>query len=350
MIKTILLLSGGLDSTLAGKILLEMGIAVEGLNFVSPFCRCTPVSAGCSSASRAAEQLGIPVKTISCVEDYLKVICNPRHGRGSGANACIDCRIFMFSKAREEMAASGASFVTTGEVLGERPMSQRKRAMEIIERESGLEGYVLRPLSAKLLTPTVPEKENLVDREKLLAIQGRRRLPQFALARELGIVDYLCPGGGCLLNDPEFAVRFKDYMEHEGEISVREANLLKLGRHFRLPSGAKVIVGRNEQENLSLERFLMPGDVIIEPYDTPGPSVLCRKPAEPDDISLALRFAASYTKFGEKVNFSVIVIDNNNQRRKTTLAENSMPLERERIAEWWIGAEQSRPFVGQQRY
>jgi len=196
MAKAILLLSGGLDSTLAGKLLLEMGIEVEAVNFTSPFCQCTPRSLGCSAAKRAAEQLGISVRVFACGADYLEVIKHPRFGRGSGMNPCLDCRIYMFSRARTYMAETGADFIATGEVLDERPMSQRRQAMEIIEYESGLSGFIVRPLCARLLPPSIPEQKGVVDRQKMKDFQGRRRRPQFDLASAFGLKDYLCPAGG----------------------------------------------------------------------------------------------------------------------------------------------------------
>ena len=192
--KAIALLSGGLDSTLAVKLVLDQGIQVEALNYVTPFCQCN--RKGRCEAARVADEFGIPCKTIAVTDEFFELIRHPKHGYGSGMNPCLDCRILMFSRARQRMEETGADFVFTGEVLGERPMSQRRDAMRIIERESGLEGRLLRPLSAKLLPPTHPEQEGLVDREKLLSISGRSRKPQMALAKELGIYDYPCPAGG----------------------------------------------------------------------------------------------------------------------------------------------------------
>ncbi|MFC1691878.1 hypothetical protein ACFL1R_00040 [Candidatus Latescibacterota bacterium] len=270
MAKAILLLSGGLDSTLVGKLLIDMGIEVEAINFISPFCRCTPKSLGCSAAQKTAKQLGIPVKVCAIGNDYLEIIKQPQFGRGKGMNPCLDCRIHFFSQAKEHMSASGADFIATGEVLGERPMSQRRCAMELIERKSGLMGLVLRPLSARLFPPTIPEKKHLVDRNRLLAIQGRCRKPQFELAEKLGIKEYLCPAGGCLLTDPEFSVRFKDLLVHDPGFNLNDANLLKQGRHFRLPSGSKAVVGRNERENNVVESLAQSEDILLVPKDMPG--------------------------------------------------------------------------------
>jgi tRNA U34 2-thiouridine synthase MnmA/TrmU len=331
--KAVLLLSGGLDSTLAGKLLLEMGIEVEAVNFVSHFCQCTPRTLGCSAAKRSAEQLGIDVHVSFCGEDYLEVVKHPRFGRGSGMNPCLDCRVYMFSRARARMEEIGADFVATGEVLGERPMSQRRWAMEIIERESGLEGLIVRPLSGQLMRPTMPECDGTVDRERLMAIKGRCRKPQMELADELGIKDYLCPAGGCLLTDREFAARLRDLLEHEPDCGMDDARLLRFGRHFRLPSGVKVVVGRNETENDHIERAARAGDVLLLPVSVPGPSVLCRDPACDADVMTAAAFLATYTKGGTELDVEV----GNGQKDKRVLS-GVLPLDRAVAAQLRVGA------------
>ncbi len=301
MAKALLMLSGGLDSTLAGKMLLELGLEVEAINFTSPFCRCTPKSLGCSAAKRAADQLGISVRLVACGEDYLEVIKHPKHGRGSGVNPCLDCRIYKLVLARKYMAECGADFIATGEVLGQRPMSQHRQALDLIEREAGLAGRLLRPLCARLLPPSLPERQGLVDRERLRAIQGRSRQAQFALAEELGMHDYLCPAGGCLLTEREFAARFRDLLEHEPDFAMSDARLLSVGRHFRLPSGAKVVVARNEHECRVVESAVRASDVLLTPADVPGPSVLCRKARGEDDVAAAAGLLAAYTKGEEPI-------------------------------------------------
>jgi tRNA U34 2-thiouridine synthase MnmA/TrmU len=337
MAKAILLLSGGLDSTLAGKLLLELGIEVEAISFVSPFCQCTPRSLGCPAAQRSAEQLGIPVRVFGCGMDYLEQMKHPRFARGRGMNACLDCRIFMFTRARERLAERGADFVATGEVLGERPMSQRRDAMAIIERESGLRGLIVRPLCARLLPPSLPEERGLVDREKLRSIQGRSRRPQFALAEELGIEDYLCPAGGCLLTVREFAARFRDLLEHEPEFGLADARLLKVGRHFRLPRGAKLIVARDEAECGALEQAARPGDAIVEPKDTTGPSALCRGTEDGEAVATAARLVATYTKGGTTLGVEV-----RRAGREPERISDVSPLSRDVADLWRVGA-RSRP-------
>jgi len=291
--KAIALLSGGLDSTLAVRLILDQGIEVEALNFVTPFCTCNR-RGGCE-ARHVAEVLDIPWKTVAFTGEIFQAIKEPRHGYGSGMNPCLDCRILMFSRARERMEEIGAAFVFTGEVLGQRPMSQHRRAMRIIDRESGLDGRVLRPLSARLLEPTVPEREGLVDREKLLAIQGRSRKPQMTLAEKYGIADYPCPAGGCLLTDPGFARRMRDLVRFCPDFDLNDVNLLKVGRHFRLSPSAKVVVGRNEDENRRLQVLARGADFRFEVEGCGSPVTLLRGGAGEREIHLAAAMTARYS-------------------------------------------------------
>jgi tRNA U34 2-thiouridine synthase MnmA/TrmU len=297
-VKAIGLLSGGLDSTLAVKLLIDQGIEVTAFNMITPFCTCT--RKGCKhEAGKVAKQFGVPVKIIAVGEEYIEMIKHPKHGYGSNMNPCIDCRIFLFKKVKEYMDEIGARFIFTGEVLGQRPMSQHKRAMNLIEKETGLQGLILRPLSAKLLPPTIPEEEQWVDREKLLDIQGRRRLPQMELAKKIGVKDYPCPGGGCRLTDPQFAKRIKEALDF-GEDSIRDIQFLKYGRHVRLPSGAKVIVGRNEEENKVLLQYMNPEDISLEVIGTGSPITILKKHKDDDDLRQAAKLCIRYSDTTEK--------------------------------------------------
>ena len=246
--KAVGLLSGGLDSMLAIRLMLDQGIEMSAFNVVTMFCCCTPRGASCSSATTAVRQLGIDLQVVNTTDEFLPIVADPPHGHGSGMNPCLDCRIMLFRKAAAYMRKSGASFLVTGEVLGQRPMSQRRDAMRLIDRESGVDGYIVRPLSAGLLEPTIPEKRGWVDREAMLSVSGRSRKPQIALAEEKGLLDYPCPAGGCLLTDPIFAHRLRDLLDHVGELRKADVSLLRLGRHFRVGGGAKAIVGRDEGE------------------------------------------------------------------------------------------------------
>jgi tRNA-uridine 2-sulfurtransferase len=297
--KAIALLSGGLDSTLALKIVLDMGFEVIALNMKTPFCTCDGKSGVCYS-SKFAQEFGIKLVRIFGGEDYLKIVKNPEHGYGRNLNPCIDCRIYLFKKAKELMEKEGASFIFTGEVLGERPMSQRLDAMKLIEKESGLKGKVLRPLSAKLLEPTFPEKEGIIDRSALLNLQGRSRKRQIQLAGDYQIKDYPCPAGGCLLTEENFARRLKDSFDHN-EDTLRHVSLLKIGRHFRLPiqdgsksKGAKLIVGRDQQENELLLTLAQPEEAKFTVKEFKGAlGVLLGEPL-PEDLSLSARISARY--------------------------------------------------------
>lgn len=271
------MLSGGLDSALAVKMMLDQGIDVEAINFMSPFCNCTPKTAGCKhQARKIADEFGIKIRVIPKGMDYMKMVEHPPHGYGRAMNPCIDCRIYMLQKVREMMSVEGVSFVITGEVLGQRPMSQHRRAIEIIEKEGGLSGLILRPLSAKYFEPTVPEQEGIVDREKLLALSGRSRKPQIELAEKLGITDYPCPAGGCLLTDREIAARLRDLFIHRPNYTMADLHLLKLGRHFRIAPGLKIIVGRNRAENEQIKNLASPEDSVGHPINFRGPTVLAQ--------------------------------------------------------------------------
>jgi tRNA-specific 2-thiouridylase len=265
-IKALALFSGGLDSILAVKLMLEQGIDVVALNFVSPFCLCEK---GCGVAE-AAKQLNVPLKFVDVGGEYLRMVRKPKHGRGRNMNPCVDCRIFILKKAKKYAEEMDASFIFTGEVLGERPMSQHFQAMQLIEKEAGLKGKILRPLSARLLPETVLEKEGLVDRAKLLGIRGRSRKPQIKLAEEYGIKVYPSPAGGCLLTCKEYADKLSDLFKHKKRCSVADVALLKVGRHFRLGEN-KIIVGRNEAENKILTAEKARNDYYFEVPDVGSP-------------------------------------------------------------------------------
>lgn len=294
--KAIALLSGGLDSTLAAKLVLEQGIELEALNFLTVFCTCTNRGETCLASQKAVDALGIPLKVFNVSEEYLDVVKHPKHGYGSNMNPCIDCRIFMMKKAKAYLEETGASFIVTGEVLGERPMSQRRDAMRLIEKEAGLDGLVLRPLSAKLLSASIPEKEGWVDREKLLKIQGRSRKPQIQLADHFGIRDYPCPAGGCLLTDPGFAQRMRDLNRYHSDFLLNDVHLLKMGRHFRLSPHLKLVVGRNEEENQKIQTFSQEGDILFKVSRYPGPLSLLRGEAEEDEVEKAAAITVRYSK------------------------------------------------------
>jgi len=307
--KALALLSGGLDSTLATKLILEQGIEVEAINFVSPFCLCG--KGGCGAVA-VAKKFNIPIKIISQGKEYLKIIRNPPHGYGRNMNPCIDCRIFMLKQARKYAKKTGASFIFTGEVLGERPMSQHRQALDIIEKEAGLEGKIVRPLSAKLLPETEAEKKGWVNREKLMDIRGRSRKRQIETAEKFSITDYPCPAGGCLLTCKEFADKLRDLLMHKKRVTLEDVRLLKVGRHFRFGEN-KIIVGRNEDENKTLLQSKQKYDYYFEAQGCGSPIALLQGRKTREAVEKAARLTAYYSdqKTGEvRVKFGKASLDN----------------------------------------
>jgi tRNA U34 2-thiouridine synthase MnmA/TrmU len=302
-IQAVGLLSGGLDSILAVRIMLEQNIQVTALHFRTGFSYFErnrligrrPLEP--SDAERAAAMLGVPLEVIDVSEEYLPVVLHPRFGYGSGMNPCVDCRIFLLRQAKAWMEAHRYHFVFTGEVVGQRPKSQMRPSLNIVERESGLRGYLLRPLSAKLLEPTVPEQRGWVDRERLYDIGGRSRRTQIALADQFGISDYPQPSGGCCyLIDRTYSRRLRDFLSRERDEALTRdhVQLLSLGRHLRLPSGYKTIVGRNEKENDFLGTHGSKG-VLLTTVDHPGPTTLILGRPAWEEIELAARITAGYS-------------------------------------------------------
>jgi len=331
--KALALLSGGLDSTLAVKVMLDQGIAVEALNFTSPFCTCTGKNAGCKSdAVRVAAEFNIPIKVMNKGVEYLEIVRKPRHGYGKGMNPCVDCRIFLLRKAREYMAESGADFIITGEVLGQRPMSQRRDTLRVIERESGLKGLLLRPLSARHFEPTIPELEGWVDRNRLLAIHGRSRKEQFQLAVELDVKNYPCPAGGCLLTELSFVSKVKDVFAHNDLLNLRDFRLLKLGRHFRASTRTKFIVGRDEAENDLLEKAVAPGEASVRWLEGGSPLGVLLGNVDDALLETAAKIVLRYTKaeMGREC-VVMVTIDGNERLMRVTNEFDEQKIEEFRI-------------------
>jgi tRNA-specific 2-thiouridylase len=323
--KAVALLSGGLDSMLAIKLMLEQGIEVYALNFLTVFCTCT--SKGCThQATKVAEEFKIQIKVMNITKEYMEIVKNPKYPRGRNMNPCIDCRIFTFKKAKEFMEEIGASFVITGEVMGQRPMSQRKQAIMTIEKESGLKGLIVRPLSAKFFEPTVPEKEGIVDRNKLLDIQGRRRNQQMALAKEFNINDYPCPAGGCLLTDKGFSARIKDLFKYIPEYDISDLHLLKIGRHFRISDNLKFIVGRDDKENEKLMGLSKKGDFIFDVLDIPSAIGLARS-SEANPLTLSMVNSASFVQKDIETMASILARYSDSDRKGVTVLHKVLPAE-----------------------
>ncbi len=284
--KAVSLFSGGLDSQLAVCIVKEQGVEIVGVHFKTPFF------GGGKYVTEAAQQLGIDLMVVDVSDDYLGVLKNPRYGYGKNMNPCTDCHGFMLKKAGQIMEEIGARFIITGEVLGQRPKSQTKAALRQVEKLSGYAGFILRPLSAKLLPPTVPEQEGWVDREKLLDISGRSRLRQMELAEKYGLRDYPSPAGGCLLTQENFAHRLRRLLEACPEAKAEDMHILRYGRHFYLSEKTLLVVGRNREENAQLLSLARSSDYLLKVKTHPGPIGLVR-PLENDTTDFELAEAAA---------------------------------------------------------
>ena len=294
--KALALLSGGLDSMLAAAIMQRQGIPVHALTFVSLFTASRSADGTKLQSMAAADHLGLPLTIVNWSREFLELIKRPAYGYGSNINPCIDCRLAVLQKAREHMETLGCDFVVTGEVLGERPMSQRRQPMDMVQSRSGLGGLLLRPLCAQLLPATLPEQRGWVDRSALYAIRGRSRKPQMALAKKLEISEYPSPAGGCLLTDPAFAAKMKDLLEHEPHFDLKDAHLLKVGRHFRFGPAVRCIIGRNHYDNRVILSYARDGDTLLEARNFTGPLTLLRGEAGPDQVGLA---AAATLRYGK---------------------------------------------------
>jgi len=302
--KAIALISGGLDSILAARTIQEQGIDVLPLNFYIPFFSRPKEKPRQNIISFVKNTLGKELKIIDISKDFLKILENPVYGYGANMNPCIDCKILMLTKAKELMHSFGCAFIVTGEVLGQRPMSQHRQALELIEKKSGLSEYLLRPLSAQHLTETLPEKKGWVDRKKLLNISGRSRRPQIKLAEFFKFKDYPNAAGGCLLTDAEFVKRLKDIINNN-DLDVRNIELLKFGRHFRFSQSAKLIVGRDERENEQLLNLAKAHDYIFMPKDAAGPTCLGVGDFNEELIHLSCAIACRYCDRNGNVNINI---------------------------------------------
>ena len=286
--KALSLFSGGLDSILAVKLIEDQGIDVIGIFFETPFFSS-------QKATQSAQYIGLPLKVVDITDSLLKIVLNPRHGYGKGLNPCIDCHALMFKKAGELLKKEGAGFIISGEVLGQRPMSQNLRSLSIISHDSGLKELILRPLSAKRLPETLPEKKGWVIRERLLGLSGRSRRPQMELARKFRIKEYPTPAGGCLLTEEVFSRRLKDLISINPEFSRRDVELLKWGRHFRISEKTKIVVGRDQRENEMISSLTREGDTILTVESFPGPTVLATGDLSAEEIKVAASITVSYS-------------------------------------------------------
>jgi tRNA-specific 2-thiouridylase len=342
--KAVALISGGLDSLLAARLVMEQGIHVEGINFYTGFCveghthairkqhRARPKR---NNALWVAEQLGIRLHIIDIIEEYKQVVINPRHGYGANLNPCLDCKVFMVSKALEWMNTQGFDFIVSGEVIGQRPKSQRRVNLPVVARESGAHDRLVRPLCAKILPPTLPEREGWLERDKLLAFNGRSRKPQMALANHFGFEDYAQPAGGCcFLTDRQYSQKLSDLWQSRGQrdYELDDIMLLKIGRHLRPRPGFKLIVGREEGENRYLEGYRR-RFVHMIPVSHTGPLVLLDGEAGADDLELAARIAARFSKGRDAAEVTIAVTGKDGTARNYTV----VPLPSAQIQpEWYL--------------
>ncbi len=294
--KAIALFSGGLDSTLAIITMLRQGIDVTAITFLTHFgCDISDKSSCSKDPFSAAEKFGFTVKLCHLADKFIEIVKNPKHGHGRNMNPCIDCRILMLKEAKELMSMTGADFIITGEVVSQRPMSQMRNTIYMIDKEAGVTGIVLRPLSAKLLEPTLPETKGIVDRERLYGFHGRSRKPQMELAKEFGLTEYPMPASGCLLTEQNYSYLVSELLEHSPSLSLNDLNLLRLGRHFRMSPTCKAIVGRDEKENDMLEQFAGDDDYLMKVEDFGSPITFLSGECEEAFIPLAASICARYS-------------------------------------------------------
>lgn len=308
-IKALSLFSGGLDSILAARVVMAQGIEVVAVKFVTPFFNDEILDDVDGYVAKIKEKFGITVLVEDISLPYMEMLREPKYGFGKNFNPCVDCKIFMVSRAKEMMAEQGASFIITGEVLGQRPMSQRRDTLNVISRDSDSRSILLRPLSAKLMTPTLPEEEGWVDREQLLNFSGRGRTRQMELADQFGITEYPAPAGGCILADPILSRRIAnfysdDFVIKSGDMTVTDIRLLLVGRQFLLPGGGWLILGRDKRDNSRLHTLIEEGDAVFTMKTRPGPMALLRRAGtfygseeeQQQDLQLAAGLVVRYAK------------------------------------------------------
>ena len=338
------LFSGGLDSLLACRVIMAQGIRVKALKFVTPFFEDNLLHRQDQYRAEVKEKYGIDVQVVDLSTGYIELLRNPKHGYGKHFNPCVDCKIFMLTRARQLMESCGASFLFTGEVLGQRPMSQRRDTLRVIERDSCCEDILLRPLCAKRLNETKPEREGLVDREKLYGFTGRSRRQQMDLAAAFGIEDYPSPAGGCKLTDPNLGTRIEQYYKGRfstlgSDFQANDIRLLLVGRQFMLPGGYWLVLGRVEKENDRITSLAEEGDWILHMEERPGPTALLRRAgkvvASSDELrDVALLAAGLVVRYGRKnkgrIDPAEVLIDQGKEQY-TVVAD---PLDDKVFADW----------------
>jgi tRNA-uridine 2-sulfurtransferase len=322
--RALVLLSGGLDSELAAHILRDQGLTVCGITFESPFF-------GSERARMSAERMQIPIHVLDFTKDIMAILNKPKHGFGSGMNPCIDCHAAMLKRAGDKMKESGFDFLATGEVLNQRPMSQTRHNLEVVATESGYADFIVRPLSAALLPETGPERRKQVDRQRLLAIDGRSRKIQLELARHYGITGFSSGTGGCRLTEPHFSARLRDLKAHEGLCGLGSIALLRVGRHFRLNPLLKLIVGRNESDNNVIEESAELGDLVLKTDPVPGPTCILPATASDSEVRLAAAICARYCDSSPDAPIAVSIRSAQGLQKIAVAAASPEAVERMRI-------------------
>lgn len=328
----IALFSGGLDSALAILLILRQDIRVTALTFMTHFgCDITDTSSCAHDPNPLSEKFGFTAKLVHLGDKFIEIVRTPRYGYGRNMNPCIDCRILMLREAGQFMDLVGADFVFTGEVLGQRPMSQHRRQLDIIHRDSGLKGRLVRPLSARLLAPTDPELSGLLDRSKLEAISGRSRKRQLELADKYGLEDFPTPAAGCLLTDAGYSRRLRDLLAYSRDIDFNDLNLLKVGRHFRIDDDTKIIVGRNQEENRKIQRYRRPNEWIFEAKNTGSPLTLLKGPPNDQNIRIAAAVTARYCDLKNAEAVQITYCDGDGSNKITVSPHSRESLDKIRI-------------------
>ena len=311
MPKAVALYSGGLDSTLAILVMMRQGIDVTAITFMNHFgCDISDKSSCSKDPFAASVNFGFTVKLAHLSDKFLSIVKNPKYGHGKNLNPCVDCRILMLKEAREFMKLMKADFLITGEVLGQRPMSQRRDCFPRIDREADVKGLVVRPLCGKLLPATIPEERGLVKRELMHDFSGRTRKPQITLAEECGLTEYPAPAGGCLLTEPIYSYKLKDLLEHNRHPGYKDINFLRVGRHFRVAPDCKIIVGRNKEENAAIRALIGPDDYILTVEGFGSPTTVILGTPTDDAITFAASLCARYSDAKKLPEVKVTIIKN----------------------------------------
>jgi tRNA U34 2-thiouridine synthase MnmA/TrmU len=308
MPKAIALYSGGLDSTLAILVMQRHGVDVTAVTFMNHFgCDISDKSSCSKDPFAASIKFGFQVKLAHLSDKFMEIVKNPKFGHGKNMNPCIDCRVLMLKEAKEFMKITGADFLITGEVVGQRPMSQRKNCFPMIDKAADVKGLVVRPLCGKLLPVTIPEEKGLISRDMLFDFNGRSRKPQMALAEEFGLTEYPAPAGGCLLTEPNYSYNLRELLDHIKDPEYKDINFLRLGRHFRFSPECKIIVGRNNDENEAIKSLSGPDDYKLRVPGHGSPFTVILGKATNEAIALAASLCARYSDAGRLPDVSVLV-------------------------------------------